>query len=223
MTKKLTLIAVALVAVFAIAITAVGNANDALACDKAAKKASASGCDEAASAACAKTASASTCDKSAKTASASACDKSAKTASAGCSKSAKTASSGCSKGKAAVAGYEKTGKGKAACSPEDCKSACCDADAAHAAALKGIVDEIPYRDSHRVVVSGTIECGSCTYKTTTACQPLLKTTDGKVYPLNHSGMVKKMKKSGATSFEVTSKVRNFNGVKYLDVKSFKTI
>jgi hypothetical protein len=181
MTKKLT-VGVALIAALAIAITAVGVANHAVACDKNAKTTTASfGC----SATAAKTASASSCSK------------------------------------ATVAGCPKAGK-RTACGAS-CAKACCDAEAKHAAALKKIVDEIPYGERRRVVVAGSIECGSCTYKATTSCQPLLKTTDGKVYPLMRSGMVKKMRKSGATSVTVSSSVRRVDGVKYLDVKSFSAI
>jgi hypothetical protein len=74
-----------------------------------------------------------------------------------------------------------------------------------------------------VTVAGTIECAHCTYDAVATCQPLLKTADGKIYPMLRSNLIKKMKHSGAKQVEVTSNVRNAHGVKYLDVKSFKAL
>ena len=222
MTKKLTWTTLALVAVFAIAVSAVAYTNYAMACDKEAKAKSASA-TKASSGCCAKSATAASsvaCDKSAKTASAGACDKSAKsakTASAStCSKaSAASIASNCCLGKDAVAGYSKAGDDKACCNSMK-------ADA-HATALKGIVDEIPYAERHRVVVAGSMECGHCNYSATEHCQPLFKTTDGKVYPLIRSDLVTKMRSAEASAFEVSSSVKFVNGVKYLEVKSYKSL
>jgi len=131
-----------------------------------------------------------------------------------CGKSAKTAANCCA-GENAVAGYTKAGADRA----------CCNAAKADklAAELKTIVDEVPHMERHRVVVAGSMECGHCTYDATGSCQPLLKTTDGKVYPLLKNGLVKRMHKSDAKSFEVSSNVRLINGVKYLEVKSYKSL
>jgi hypothetical protein len=239
MKTKKTWTTLALVAVFALTVAAVGVSNNALACDKKAKAESASAAKAGSCAKSAKTASASTCTKSAKTASASTCTKSAKTASASaCTKSAKTASaSACTKsaksasasmcgksaktaahccaGENAVAGYTKAGADRA----------CCNAAKADklAAELKTIVDEVPHMERYRMVVAGSMECGHCTYDATASCQPLLKTTDGKVYPLLRNGLVKRMHKSDAKSFEVSTNVRLINGVKYLEVKSYKSL
>jgi hypothetical protein len=89
--------------------------------------------------------------------------------------------------------------------------------------LKKVVDEIPEAERSRVVVAGTLECGHCTYDAVGTCQPLLKTADGKVYPMLRNHLIKKMHKSGAAKVEVTSNVRNAHGVKYLDVKTFKAL
>lgn len=215
MRTKKTWTTLALVAIFALTVAAVGVSSNALACDKKAKAQSASADKAGCCAKSAKTASASACAKSAKTASASACTKSAKTASASmCGKSAKTAAHCCA-GENAVAGYTKAGADKA----------CCNAAKADklAAELKTIVDEVPHMERHRVVVAGSMECGHCTYDATASCQPLLKTTDGKVYPLLRNGLVKRMHKSDAKSFEVSTNVRLINGVKYLEVKSYKSL
>jgi hypothetical protein len=157
---------------------------------------------------------ASSCDKSASARTASSCDKSAsaRTASS-CNKAAGAKlASGCCAGKAAVAGYSKEGKAKAKETPEE-----------HAAALKAVVDEVPAYESRRVVVTGTMACGHCSLEATATCAPLLKTTDGKVYPLAPSQMVKNMRHSDAAQFHVTSRVKNLYGVKYLDVQAFDTL
>jgi len=124
---------------------------------------------------------------------------------------AKTASAGCCQGKEAEAGYSKA-------------QGCCKAEgASQQAALKGIVTDLPYAERHRVVVAGTMECGHCTYKATAKCQPLLKTTDGKVYPLLQSNLVKDMRHDKTGTFEVSSNVKVVNGIKYLDVKSYRSM
>jgi len=168
------------------------------------------------------------CDKSGKTAEAgytkSSC--SSKTAEAGytkssCSSKGATASAGCS-GKTAEAGYEKAGCTKTACS-----GACCSGTAkasAQASAVRDVSDELPYGNNKRVVLSGSLACGKCTYQTTTACAPLLKTADGKVYPLSpNNNLVSEMKHSKAGSFEVSARVKKSYGTKYLDVVAFHTL
>ena len=204
MTKKLTWTGMALVAVFAIAVSAMAYTNYAMACDKEAKTKNAS-----------VTSSRCTASAAATTASASGCDKAAKTASAsGCDKAAKTASADCCKGMTAEAGYSKASNGDACCKSES---------AAQQAALKKIVTVLPYGERHRVVVAGTMECGHCTYQATTRCQPLLKTADGKVYPLIHDHMVKDMRHGQAGTFEISSNVKLVNGIKHLEVKSYRSL
>lgn len=137
------------------------------------------------------------------------CSKSASVASAGCSR---TASFACTSGKAAVAGYTKASATSAE-TPEE-----------HAAALKGIVSEIPYRESKRMVIAGNMACGSCSYDATASCAPLFKTVDGKVYPLVPGQLVDRMKNAESTNgFEVTTRVKKMDGVKYLDVLAFKAL
>jgi hypothetical protein len=168
------------------------------------------------------------CNKSGKTAEAgytkSSC--SSKTAEAGytkssCSSKGATASAGCS-GKSAVAGYE-----KAACSKSACAGACCSATAQaskQASDVREVTDELPYGNNKRLVLTGSIACGKCTYKTTASCAPLLKTADGKVYPLSpNNNLVNDMKHSKAGSFEVSARVKKSYGTKYLDVVAFHTL
>jgi len=209
MSKKISAIVAVAAMAFAVAFVASG---DAAACDGKTKTASAK----------------SSCSKSATTTASSGCSKStATTASAGCNKSATTtASAGCCKasGKAAVAGYTK--KASASCSKSagaTASAACCKAEkaAAKIAALRGIVDELPYRESKRLVVTGSVACGKCSYHLTESCAPLLKTTDGKVYPLIKSDFVKQMRNSSAAEFKVSSRVRKMGGLSYLDIQAIE--
>jgi hypothetical protein len=142
----------------------------------------------------------------------------AKTASAammaggdGCSKSASAASSdkaaaGCCEGKTA----------SAAGSGEKCSSA-------KSASLKGVVDEMPYRESKRVVIAGSYACGHCTLQKTEDCSPMLKTADGKVYPLFQNNHAMEMRSREGKNLEVSGVVKKVDGVKFLEVKSFKVL
>jgi hypothetical protein len=83
---------------------------------------------------------------------------------------------------------------------------------------------IPYREAKRLVVVGTMACGSCTYKKTASCAPLLKTEDGKVYPLVKNHMIKRMHQAETEQgFELSTRVRKISGVKYLEVLSFRSL
>lgn len=225
MAKKLLVISAAIALVFAVAFVA-ADGGSAVACDKNKKDTAAS-----ASAASAKTASRAACSKvaAAKVASAgccaektaaaatvaarSSCSSKASYAVAGVGCSAKASSVACRDGaKADVAGYSKTGAERA----EDAK--------AHAENLKAIVDEVPKMERSRVVVVGSVACGHCTYEKTAGCAPLIKTTDGKVYPLLPGQLVDKMKQTSAPNgLRVTTNVKKVDGVKYLHVKSFKAL
>jgi hypothetical protein len=126
------------------------------------------------------------------------------------------AASGCC-GKSAVAGYEKA----------SCTAACCSGTAKaaeQAMAVREVTDELPYGDNKRVVLEGTLACGKCTYQATETCAPLLKTADGKVYPLAPgNNLVKEMRHSKAGSFEVSGRVDKTYGTKYIDVVAFHTL
>jgi len=148
------------------------------------------------------------CQAKAKTASSS-CTRSATKTASTCSKSA-VASGCCASGKSAVAGYTKTGDEK-------------QNDEERAAALKKVVDELPYRESARIVVAGNMECGHCSYHATASCAPLFKTADGKVYPLAPGNLVDKMNGERGEGFEVTARVRKMDGIKYLDVLTFEQL
>jgi hypothetical protein len=150
---------------------------------------------------------ASTASNSSSSCSAKAATATASTKSAG----ACTAGSGCcAAGKAAVAGYA--------------KGECGDKAAASAASLAEITDEVPYGEAKRVVVTGTMACGSCTYHKTAACAPLVKTKDGKVYPLVKNQMIERLHQANAEEgVELSTRVRKIDGVKYLEVLSFRAL
>ena len=89
--------------------------------------------------------------------------------------------------------------------------------------MKEIVDELPYREAKRVVLTGSVACGKCSYNLTESCAPLLKTSDGKVYPLIKSDFVKQMRHSSAAEFKVSSRVRKMGGLSYLDIQAIDEI
>ena len=165
------------------------------------------------------------------------CNKSAavKTASAGCDKGAVTtaAAAGCDKSTATAAGSSSE-KGFAVAAGGDacCKSGnaattaakeVCD-ESKTATAFKGAVDELPYRENKRVVLTGAYVCGHCTLHVTDGCAPMFKTTDGKVYPLIKNAHASDLRKANTgKGIEIASSVKRIDGVKYLEVKSYKAL
>jgi len=151
------------------------------------------------------------------------CDKTASAAAAaGCEKDASAA---------AAAGCEKDAHATAASSAGCCAKGVKTASAeggehcteAKSASLKGVVDELPYRESKRVVVAGSYACSHCTLHKTETCAPMLKTTDGKVYPLLKNSHIAAIKGTKGGNIEVSGVVKKIDGVKYIDVKSYKVI
>lgn len=114
--------------------------------------------------------------------------------------------------------------GKCGCT---CAGCCCssDAHASHAKAVGKVVDKIPYRETKRMVVSGSVVCGGCTMEGIDRCQPMVKTGDGKIYPLVRSAMVKKMGgcRGGETTYRIKGRVKKVYGVRYLDVTSYSAL
>jgi hypothetical protein len=130
----------------------------------------------------------------------------------GCTdKSASTAASG-----KAAGGCCDSKTATAAGSAEKCSSA-------QTASLKGKVDDMPYRESKRVVIAGSYACGHCTLQKTEDCAPMLKTADGKVYPLLQNNHATDMRSKEGKSLEVSGTVKKVDGVKFLEVKSFKVL
>jgi hypothetical protein len=136
---------------------------------------------------------------------------------------------------AAAAGTSCTKDANAAAkSPSAAAASCCDAKAvktagtgscseAKSASLKGVVDELPYRESKRVVLTGEYACGHCTLHKTEECSPMLKTADGKVYPLLKSARASELKGVTGKSIEVAGTVKKVDGVKFIDLKSYKVL
>lgn len=116
------------------------------------------------------------------------------------------------------------GKAAKACG-EKCGKGCCAKAkrAAHTSALKKVADNIPYRESKRIVVTGEVLCGKCTEIGEMAtCQPMVKTSDGKLYPLVKNGVVKKLRACHSENkYKISGRVKKIQGVKYLDVTSVK--
>ena len=158
------------------------------------------------------------------------CDKSANTAVAAGSSCAKgtavAAGSSCEKGTAVAAGGDaccKSGTATAAGSKEACKEVCDETKTA-TAIKAGTVNELPYRENKRVVLTGAYVCGHCTLHVTDGCSPMFKTADGKVYPLIKNNESSSLRKADTgKGVEIASSVKKIDGVKYLEVKSYKAL
>ncbi|MDH4035936.1 MAG: hypothetical protein OEX18_02030 [Candidatus Krumholzibacteria bacterium] len=144
---------------------------------------------------------------------------------AGCDKNAAAAAGGsCDKASAAAAGGDaccKTGQAKTA-SAGACKAVC--EESKTATTFNGAVDELPYRENKRLVLTGTYVCGHCSLDATETCSPLFKTADGKVYPLISNPEASQLRAANdGNGVEIASSVKKLNGIKYLEVKSYKTL
>jgi hypothetical protein len=108
---------------------------------------------------------------------------------------------------------------------KNCDSRCCTASArqAYYTQVKEVATPVNYRENSRVVVTGEFKCGSCNLKTTSSCQPFIKTADGKMLPLYHDKKFKGMCRSSSGSFEVTGRIKSEGGIKFLSVTSYRTI
>ncbi|HET6349619.1 MAG TPA: hypothetical protein VFH88_11110, partial [Candidatus Krumholzibacteria bacterium] len=126
----------------------------------------------------------------------------------------------------AAAGHE--------CNMSTAAKAGCSAGAASAAAgknccststasLKGVVDDLPYAENKRVVLAGSYECGHCTLKMTEQCAPMLKTADGKVYPLIKNSKASDLRKVEGKNVKISASVKRVDGVKFLEVKSYTVL
>jgi hypothetical protein len=147
------------------------------------------------------------------------CDKSASAAASGCTRvaSATMAGSheGCTKGASAAAAGCCDGA-KSAAAGEKCSEST-------SASLKGVVDELPYRENKRVVLAGSYACGHCTLEKTAECAPMLKTADGKIYPLLKTARASELRAMEGKNVEVSGTIKKYDGVKFIDVKSYKVI
>ena len=179
----------------------------------------------------------SSCSGAAKTASTEGCTAHmAKVASTeGCTAHMSTVAAG-SEGHAAVMMAGGDGCAKAGNANAGNKEAgCCDSKTASAAgsgekcgsgntaSLKGKVDDLSYREGKRIVMAGSYACGHCTLQKTEDCSPMFKTADGKVYPLLQNNHAKEMRGSEGKNLEVSGTVKKVDGVKFIEVKSYKVL
>jgi len=150
---------------------------------------------------------------------------------ASCDKTASAASGSCTRGASATmaGGHEGCEKGASASA-----AGCCEKGAKSAAAgekcsestsasLKGVVDVLPYRENKRVVLAGSYACGHCTLEKTAECAPMLKTADGKIYPLLKTARASELRSMEGKNIEVSGTIKKYDGVKFIDVKSYKVI
>jgi len=150
------------------------------------------------------------------------------TTAAGCDHAQATTAgaSSCEKGAATTTamggeGCCKSGEAKSA-SAEACKETC--EAAKTASAFNGAVDELPYAENKRVVLAGAYVCGHCNLHATEGCSPMFKTADGKVYPLIRNPEADKLRAANTgNGVEIASTVKKLDGIKYLEVKSYKSL
>ncbi len=135
------------------------------------------------------------------------------------SASAATASGSCDKSAAvhtAGAGQSCDAAAKTAGSHASCEKSTQTAAAS--------VDALPYREDKRLVLTGSYECGHCGIGATAECSPMFKTADGKVYRLWNGDRVASLRNDkAAKNVEIATVVKKVDGVKYLDVKSYKVL
>jgi len=116
---------------------------------------------------------------------------------------------------------------RAGTSGKSCDSAVKTAGAAGACEKTSLttaaVDVVPYREDKRLVLTGSYECGHCGIGATAECSPMFKTVDGKVYPLWRSSHVASLRQDNDKNVEIATVVKKVDGVKYLDVKSYKSL
>lgn len=101
------------------------------------------------------------------------------------------------------------------------EESCC--AATKTASLKGLVDEMPYKENKKVTLAGAYACGHCTLAKTEDCSPMFKTADGKVYPLFKNSRSSALKDMEGKNIQVSGSVKKVDGVKYLEVKSYKVL
>ena len=120
----------------------------------------------------------------------------------------------------AMAGGEGCGA-KATTTAAHGEESCC--AATKTASLKGLVDEMPYKENKKVNLAGSYACGHCTLAKTEDCSPMFKTADGKIYPLFKNSRSSALKDLEGKNIQVSGSVKKVDGVKYLEVKSYKVL
>ena len=81
------------------------------------------------------------------------------------------------------------------------------------------IESIKEREGKTLVLVGRYVCGTCQLGVGGDCQPAFQTTDGKNYLLARNNLSKKLRAEWrGKDVEVVSRVRKFDGVKYLEVE-----
>jgi hypothetical protein len=127
---------------------------------------------------------------------------------------------GCGSATMAMAGGEGCGA-KATNASAHGEESCC--AATKTASLKGLVDEMPYKENKKVTLAGAYACGHCTLAKTEDCSPMFKTADGKIYPLFKNARSSALKDMEGKNIQISGSVKKVDGVKYLEVKSYKVV
>ncbi|MCZ6767066.1 MAG: hypothetical protein O7D32_09060 [bacterium] len=82
--------------------------------------------------------------------------------------------------------------------------------------------EVNLHEGRRLVLTGNAVCSKCTFKTTESCSTLFQTADGNIYRLIDNNMIKGLR-AAEDDVKITTTVRKIDGVKYLEVETFKAI
>jgi hypothetical protein len=84
------------------------------------------------------------------------------------------------------------------------------------------VESIEAIEGEVFTLTGRYVCGSCELGIGEGCQPAFKTTDGKNYLLSRNNLSKKLREEARdTNVEIVSRVKKYDGVKYLEVEAVR--
>ena len=99
----------------------------------------------------------------------------------------------------------------------NCKSACksaCTSKGSKAASI----EDLPFSEGTRIVLTGRYVCGLCNLCVTDECQPGFQTKEDQNYLLVTNNLSDKLRDTARDKdVEIVSRVRKLNGVKYLEV------
>jgi hypothetical protein len=85
------------------------------------------------------------------------------------------------------------------------------------------LESIDYREGKTLVLTGRYVCGTCELGVGDNCQPAFRTTDGKNYLLMRNNLSKQLRSDARDKdVEIVTRVRKFDGTKYLEVEAVRT-
>lgn len=82
--------------------------------------------------------------------------------------------------------------------------------------------DVNLHEGRRLVLTGSAVCSKCTFKSTNSCSTLFQTADGNIYRLIDNNMIEGLR-AAENNVKITTTVRLIDGVKYLQVETFKAI